>query len=350
MAKEIGSASGRSSHRLIGVWSIVCLCQICPLRGEVDPFLRPYVLALDDLGSDGDLLLTVPLRKWRIDDDTVIDVVLSHRQESLEYGEVRSGFDLLPFQTSVMPIGATAWAWLRPGGETVRFEAAQRGSSGGRAGSKAIERVFGKSAPGSWQVFARGKRRLTVSRSHNWQAVEDDGWMLFYEGGRLCALATPGGRHLAVASVGRRITRVVENGLIRVELEWSEAGRPTNLSIDGENLRFKASENGALLKVTADSGPILADFTYHENGLLASATKPLSAKRRHFSWRPVRDFARGDSPYRKPCALISAGEVRYGYGISRGVIRLSAESAAQGRKHLNIGMRYGKVQWISDDP
>jgi len=320
------------------VWRGTC----CLLHGEIDPFLRPYALALDDLGSDGDLLLRTPLCKWHVDDDMVIDVVLAHQQEPLEYAEVRSRFDLLPFQTSVMPLGAKGWIWLRPGGGEIRFETLSRKSPERKTNRK----EFGESAGGWGQIFNTGKVRLTVWPSTNQQIIEDDGWELSYKDGALFALKTPSGRQLAVSSVGRRINQVSEQGILRVKIEWTGAAVPARLWLDGAIIDFKVSSSGTLHAVTTGAGDIVAEFSYHDDGLLASIACP-GVPPRFFSWRLIDGYARGDSIYRKPYALQSAGNVYYGYDIRRGVIRLSAESS-NSRKSLNIGMQYGKVQWISE--
>lgn len=348
MTREAGCASKRSPHHLMWMLGVFILCPLCPLLGDIDPFLRPYVLALDDLGSDGDLVLTVPLRKWRLDDETDIDVLLTHRQESLEYGDVRSRFDLLPFQTSVMPAGAGAWTWLRPGGGTVRFESLQSKAIRERAGKGTSRPVAVRLAAGSRQVFSNGKTRLTVSWSDNQQTIEDSRWVFSYKGGALYALKAPSGRQFVVTSAGRNITRVSENEVLRAEIEWSKTALPVRLWLDGETIHFKVDDTGVLVNVTTGAGDKIAGFTYHKSGLLASITRP-SLPLRAFEWQFLKDYTRGDSIYRKPYALLSASGTRYGYNIQNDVIYLSAESVNYS-KRLNIGLQYGKVKWISEQP
>lgn len=347
MRRGKSTASRRSSLPLMWVLGALFWCLVCVLRGESDPFLRPYVLALDSLRDDGDLLLTVPLRKWRLDDETDIDVVLAHRQESLEYGEVRSRFDLLPFQTSVMPAAGGAWVWLRPGGGTVRFEPPRGNSTRGTAQEGTSKKKADKMAKASWEVFTHGRTRLTILWPEKSQIIEDGGWVLSYQCGAINALKAPSGRQFIVTSVGRNITRVSENNVLRAEVVWSPLNLPIRLWLDGEMIHFKTDDAGMIDKVTTEAGDTLAGFAYHRSQLLASIARP-GFSEQAFEWQLLPDFTRGDSLYRKPYAVRSAGEVRYGYYIRRDVIHLSSESANQA-KRLKIGMQYGKVKWVSEE-
>jgi hypothetical protein len=314
---------------------LVALCGIDPLRGAGDPFLRSYRLALDDLGTDGDLVLTLPLCKWRLDDDTDIDVALEHRQESREYGDVRSRFDLRPFQTAIIRAGQDTWLWLRPGGGTVRFERAQGERSNAREWVSNHRRTY-----------TNGTVRLTVLETPNRQTIDDDGWRLSYEEGALQSLRSPKGREFKVAAKGSCIYKIIEKDAIRAEIDWNDAGEPLRLRLDGKTIVFDTYENGGLKNAFSKIDGATVVFTYHESGMLASFTRR-GLPPRAFNWRFLTDSVRGDSLYRNTYALLSADDIRYGYEMRNETIYLSANSE-RGPKSMEVAVRYGKIYSITE--
>lgn len=315
---------------------------------EAHPFLRDYVVALDDLRIDGDLRLAVPLCVWRLDEETFIDVVLDHQQEPLEYGEVRSRMDLLPFQTCVFPQRPGVWRWQRPGGGQVVFDSRRGTPKASRPLLSAIKRERGRlpDAPFAW--YAEGTMWLAVEPSERWQAIVDDGWVLVYEGGVLRSITTPQGRYLQATCSGRHITAIHEDGRQRVRVEWTAAGAPSSLWVDGEQSRFRVSPSELVESVEDESGATLAEFDYHASLGLIEFASMASEPARCFKWKRNANYGHGDVDQRKPYSLIAAGVVRYSFDSNRGVIRLERIEETTGVvKRLRIGMRYGKILWIS---
>jgi hypothetical protein len=323
-------------HTITILIALVIPVGALPLATFGSPFDPPFIVKVDELCADGDLALSIPLLRVRLDDKTALNIRAEHFLETADYGHTRSTVALRPLSTTLAPHDRDAILWRKPNGERIVLRKAAGALSKGLPDET---RAFLDSVK-TYRVFeGRSTTAWLAGDSLAWGIVYSEGITLGYEDGGLAWLKLPSGSKVWVKNDGAMIHELrIDNDVLfsferisNTEARISAGGRHLDIHYD----------YGRIVEITRPPATKLVQFEYTSDGLLLAATH--GGRSRHYVWAKTKRPLPPIINWVNPCHLQSADGRHFDYFVDNDSIVMSAFTDGKPEKTTSLRVRYGAV-------
>jgi hypothetical protein len=306
--------------------------------GMAHPFFPQTGLALGDMDRDGDLIMRLPITGLKTQDGDTVEVTLEHRQETGDFGEVKSRFILRPFETGIWERQEGEVGWQPPYGFEIVFSAKWHETL---ATDHFPLPSIGKSDVAWTSMKTADGIRLWWNASEL-AVLEQAKWLMVYRNGGLAEIRSPKGTGMMITSSGRRVTEWRDGNKILGQIEWEESS-PRILHTPNGDYVFRLDENGRVLAVLdARLDVDVLRIHYAKTGMV-SRVWTLGAGEVTIDWRANEGYGCGDSFYRKPYSVARMGNVKYRYHRDGNIVRMDMTAGDGTKRILRWKMLNGRI-------
>jgi hypothetical protein len=323
-------------HRAIILMVLLLSAAILPLANFGSPFDPPFIVKVDELCANGDLALSIPLLRVRLDGKTSLNVRAEHFLETADYGHARSAIVLRPLSTTLAPHDRDAVLWRKPNGERIVL----RKSAGTLPKGVSDEaRAFLDFVKTYRAYESRGVTAWLAGDSLSWGIVYSEGITFGYEDGGLAWLNLPSGTKVWAKSDGAVIRELRTDDDVLFSFERvSDIEARISAGRQYLNIHY---DRGRIVEIVRLPAKKLVQFEYTPDGLLLAATH--GGRRRHYAWAKTKRSLPPIINWVNPWYLQSADGRRFDYFVDNNSIVMSAISDDKPRKTTSLRVRYGAV-------
>jgi hypothetical protein len=171
---------------------------------KASPFDPRFIIKVDELCADGDLALSIPLLRVRLDDKMPINIRAEHVLESADYGFCQSNIVLIPLITTIAPYDRDSLIWRKPNGENIILK-----PSDGEFLWEIPEKARALLETNTYRIFnGRGTVAYVGNHPLAWAVVVSEKFTLCYNQGTLVWFTLPSGASVSAKCCGAMIRKL----------------------------------------------------------------------------------------------------------------------------------------------
>jgi len=302
------------------------------------PFDRRRQIALDELRLDGDLNLSLPLARVKLDEKTTLEIRVEHEMRTGDYGNVRSEMIVRPLFTNVVPYDRQDLIWNKPNGDkTVLISRNEKNTAVATDKWPEAARAFlnGNTS----RCFASSKAQAYADTQCSKIVISSEHYWFGYKDGSLSWFVLPSGKLIKVRSNGSFICSLTigSEELLNSDFstETTDAMRIRTKSI-ALNFEFDPAHRLSVIKNAANA--VRLKFEYERTGLLSAVTTGKAVAR--YAWQDNHQSMPRFMEWMKPYRLRSANGKDFGYTYDYDCITMQVASP---RSELLVIFRYGQI-------
>jgi len=311
---------------------------------SASPFDPRFLITVDELCDDGDLALSIPLMRVRLDDSTAIALRAEHVLKTGEYGFAQSEIVLRPLATTLAPYDRDSLVWRKPNGDKAILR---------KSANKPLADL-----PGEARKFLDSFKNYQAYESTNgsnvtaWLAddspaqglVWSEGIAFCYDDGVLAWFILPSGNKVLVKSDGAMIRemRMGDEPLFSFE---QITGTEARISAGTQHLVIRY-DGSRIVEITRLPATKLASFNYGSDGLFAAAT--FGARQRHYAWAETKRPLPANILFVHSRHLQSVDDKRFNYIVTDDSITMSVYISDTLQKSTSLRIHYGTIVSIRE--
>jgi hypothetical protein len=328
--------------------------QLLPLTMPANSFDPRFVIKVDELCSDGDLALSIPLLRVPLDDQVAFPLRVEHFLEIGDYGYVRSNLVLRPLFTSLAPHDREAFLWRKPNGERVILHKSTDELS---KNPKNQQPDFSLSMlPDEIQAFINSQntcRFYASGATTAWLAEDSLSWgivlsekIIFgYENGVLAWFILPSGTKVRVKSDAAMIHELrIDDAVLfnfkkisKTESKISTGRQRFSIYYDGQ---------GRITEIIRLPKAKLVQFEYnHENLLSVSIYRSI---KRSYTWAKTQQPLPPVINWVKPYYVKSVNGRQLEYKVTNQSVIMNVPAVDGTMKTTVLRVRYGSIISIQE--
>ena len=302
------------------------------------PFERRRQVALDELCLDGDLNLSLPLARVKLDEKTTLEIRVEHEMRTGDYGNARSEMVVRPLFTNVVPYDRQHLTWNKPNGEKEVF-ASQEQNATAVATDKWPEAARAFLHGNIDRHFASSRAVAYADRHLAHVVISSEEHWFGYKDGSLSWFILPSGKLVNARSAGSFIRSLSIDGEQLLSSEF--------LTDAFDEIRIRAKD--AVLYVAYDSSfqlsavknatkAVRLKCEYGQTGLLSAVTTENTVAR--YVWQKNQQGMPRFMEWMKPWRLRSVNDKDFGYTYDYDYIKMQVVSPCS---ELLVKFRYGRI-------
>lgn len=305
------------------------------------PFDPRFVITTDELCADGDLALSVPLMRLRLDDSTSIPLRAEHILKTGDYGFAQSEIVIRPLTTTLAPYDRDALVWRKPNGDKVILH---KSDAKLPADMPDEAKNFLASLKTCQTYENRGVTAWVEDNPLARELVYSEGIAFCYNDGALAWLILPSGSKVMVKSNGAMINEMRIGDEILFSSEQITATE-ARMSIGARQFGIRYNR-GRIVEITRLPATKLATFDYGPDGLLSAAT--INGKQSHYTWAETKRPLPAIINWVNSRHLQSVDGKRFDYVVTDDSIIMSVYAGDVLQKATSLRVRYGTIVSIKE--
>jgi len=313
------------------------------------PFDPRFVITTGELCADGDLALSIPLARIRLDETVTLALRAEHTLKTGDYGFAQSEIILRPLTTTLAPYDRDALAWRKPNGDKVTLRKSTSAARLPPANMPAEAEKFLDTLKTCQTYESRDATAWLDDDSPAHGLVYSENMAFCYTNGALTCLILPSGARVAVKSEGGMIRemRIGDAPLFNFEQITDTETRIT-AGARQFTLRYNRGRIVEITRLPATNPPStnlpatkLAAFDYDPDGLLSAATS--NGKQSHYAWAETKRPLPAIITWVNSRHLQSTDGKRFDYLVTDDTIVMSAYAGDTLQKTTTLRVRYGTI-------
>jgi len=308
---------------------------------SASPFDLRFLIAVDELCNDGDLALSIPLMRVRLDDSTAIALRAEHVLKTGDYGFAQSEIVLRPLTTTLAPYDRDAFVWRKPNGDKAILH-------------KSMDKLP-VNLPDEARKFLDSLKNCQTYAGNNVTAwlggdssvqglVWSEGIALCYNGGSLAWFILLSGNKVLVKCDGAMIRELrIDDELLFSFEQITDTEARISAGTQHLDIRY---EHGRIIEITRLPETKLASFDYGSDGLLASAT--FGGKQHHYAWAATKRPLPPLITFVQSRYLQSVDNKHFDYTVTDDSIIMSAYIGDVLQKSTSLRVHYGTIVSIRE--
>jgi len=303
-----------------------------------NPFDRRRLVALDELCLDGDLNLSLPLARVKLDEKTTLEIRVEHEMRTGDYGNARSEMVVRPLFTNVVPYDRQHLIWNKPNGEKTVL-VSQKKNAAAVAMDKWPETARAFLNEGIGRHFTSSRAVAYGDRQGSHVVISSEDYWLGYKDGSLSWFILPSGKLVNVQGRGSFISALTIDGEQFLRSSFSTEA-PDEIRIRTKDAALYIDfDTSSRLSAVRNAGRIMRlKCEYGQTGLLSAVATGNTTTR--YAWQETRQGMPRFMEWMKPWRLRSVNEKHFGYTHDYDYIKMQVESPRSG---LLVKFRYGQI-------
>ena len=293
---------------------------------------------LDELCLDGDLNLSLPIARVKLDEKTTLEIRVEHAMSTGDYRNARSEMVVRPLFTNVVPYDRQHLIWNKPnGGKEVFISQKQNAIAPATDKWPEAARAF---LHGNIDRHFASSSAVAHADTHLAHVVisSEEHWF-GYKDGSLSWFILPSGKLVNVRSEGSFIRSLSIDGEQLLSSEFStEDLDEIRIRTKGAVFNLELNPSSQLSVVKSAAGAVRLKCDYGQAGLLSAITTGNRVDR--YIWRETQQGMPRFMEWMKPWRLRSVNGKDFGYTFDYDYIRMQVESP---RSELLVKFRYGQI-------